>query len=360
MLQAAIVGATGIVGQQFVLALQHHPWFTIAGLAGSQRSAGQPYGEALRDRSSGALRWYGQTAPDPAVLDLPVELAEDWDAGRFDVIFTGIESEPAKLLEPLYAKQCPVLSTASAFRYEDDVPVLIPAVNDDHIELLHAQRQNRGWQGFITPQPNCTTIGAAITLAPLATHFGIETVVMTSMQAVSGSGRNGGVLSLDIVDNVIPYISGEERKVLREVGKVLGQRSGDHIVPADLRMSATCTRVPVIDGHTESMLVITKQRADLAEVRSAFEQFGQAFVQLGLPSSPKQFIVVHDDPFRPQPRLDRDTDDGMATTVGRLRADTAFEKGLQYVLVSHNTKMGAAKGSVLTAELLTQKGYIGA
>ncbi|PON15424.1 aspartate-semialdehyde dehydrogenase [Candidatus Entotheonella serta] len=284
----------------------------------------------------------------------------DLDASRFDVIFTGIESEPAKMLEPLYAKQCPVLSTASAFRYEDDVPVLIPAVNDDHIALLDAQRQQRGWQGFITPQPNCTTLGAAITLAPIATHFGIETVVMTSLQAVSGSGRNGGVLSLDIVDNVIPYISGEEEKVQREVGKVLGQCTANGIVPADLRMSATCTRVPVIDGHTESILVITKQKTDVAETRAALEHFGQDFVQLGLPSSPEQFIVVHDDPFRPQPRLDRDTDDGMATVVGRLRADMAFENGMQYVLVSHNTKMGAAKGSVLTAELLAQKGYIGA
>jgi aspartate-semialdehyde dehydrogenase len=359
MLKAAIVGATGVVGQQFILALQQHPWFTIEGLAGSPRSAGRSYGEALRDPSSGALRWYSQTAPDPAVLDLPVELAEDLDAGRFDVIFTGVESGPARALEPLYAKRCPVLSTASAFRYEDDVPVLIPAVNDDHIELLHVQRQKRGWQGFITPQPNCTTVGAAITLAPIATRFGIETVVMTSLQAVSGSGRNGGVLSLDIIDNVIPYISGEEEKVQREVAKVLGQRTTSGIVPADLRMSATCTRVPVIDGHTESLLVMTKQKAGVAEVRAALEQFGEDFVQLALPSSPQQFIVVRDDPFRPQPRLDRDTDDGMATVVGRLRADTAFEKGLQYVLVSHNTKMGAAKGSVLTAELLVQKGYIG-
>jgi aspartate-semialdehyde dehydrogenase len=360
MLKAAIVGATGVVGQQFVLALQHHPWFTIEGLAGSQRSAGQSYGQALRDPSSGALRWYGQAPPDPAVLDLPVELAEDLDASRFDVIFTGIESAPARVLEPLYAKQCPVLSTASAFRYEDDVPVLIPAVNDDHIALLDAQRQQRGWQGFITPQPNCTTVGAAITLAPIATHFGIDTVVMTSLQAVSGSGRNGGVLSLDIVDNVIPYIPGEEEKVQREVAKVLGQRTAKGIVPADLRMSATCTRVPVIDGHTESLLVITKQKTEVAEVRAALEHFGQDFAQLELPSSPPQFIVVHDDPFRPQPRLDRDTHSGMATVVGRLRADTAFDNGLQYVLVSHNTKMGAAKGSVLTAELLAQKGYLGA
>jgi aspartate-semialdehyde dehydrogenase len=360
MLKAAIVGATGVVGQQFVLALQHHPWFTIEGLAGSQRSAGQSYGQALRDPSSGALRWYGQTAPDPAVLDLPVELAEDLEAARFDVIFTGVESKPARVLEPLYAKQCPVLSTASAFRYEDDVPVLIPAVNDDHIALLDTQRQQRGWQGFIAPQPNCTTVGAAITLAPIASQFGIDTVVMTSLQAVSGSGRNGGVLSLDILDNVIPYIVGEEEKVQREIGKVLGQCTANGIVPADLRMSATCTRVPVIDGHTESILVITQQKADIAAVRAALERFGEDFVQLQLPSAPPQFIVVHDDPFRPQPRLDRDTDDGMATVVGRLRTDTAFEHGLQYVLVSHNTKMGAAKGSVLTAELLASKGYIGA
>jgi aspartate-semialdehyde dehydrogenase len=360
MLKAAIVGATGVVGQQFVLALQHHPWFTLAGLAGSPRSAGQSYGQALRDPDSGALRWYGQTAPDPAILDLPVELAEDLEAARFDVIFTGIDAKPARVLEPLYAKQCPVLSTASAFRYEEDVPVLIPAVNDDHIALLNTQRRQRGWQGFIAPQPNCTTVGAAITLAPIASHFGIDTVVMTSLQAVSGSGRNGGVLSLDIVDNVIPFIAGEEEKVQREVGKVLGRRTAKGIVPADLRMSATCTRVPVIDGHTESMLVITKQKTEIAEVRVALEHFGEDFVRLELPSAPQQFIVVHDDPFRPQPRLDRDTDDGMATVVGRLRADTAFERGVQYVLVSHNTKMGAAKGSVLTAELLVQKGYIGA
>jgi aspartate-semialdehyde dehydrogenase len=359
MLKAAIVGATGIVGQQFVLALQHHPWFRIEGLAASQRSAGQSYGKALRDPDSGALRWYDHTPPDAAVLDLPVEVAEDLDASRFDVIFTGVESGPAKVLEPLYAKHCPVVSTASAFRYDDDVPVLIPAVNNDHIGIIKQQQQQHGWKGFITPQPNCTTVGLAITLAPLAPEFGIDTVVMTSMQAVSGSGRNGGVLSLDIVDNVIPYIPQEEKKVQQEVRKVLGRLTPSGLAPAEMRISTTCTRVPVIDGHTESVLVVTRQKADVTDVRAAFEQFGQEFVELGLPSSPKQFIVVHDDPFRPQPRLDRDTDDGMATVVGRLRADTAFEHGLQYVLVSHNTKMGAAKGAVLTAELLSHTGYIG-
>jgi aspartate-semialdehyde dehydrogenase len=359
MLKAAIVGATGIVGQQFVLALQHHPWFAITALAASRRSAGQPYGKALRDQSTGALQWYARPLPDTAIFDLPVEVADELEASRFDVIFTGIESDAAKALEPQYAKSCPVISTASAFRYDEDVPVLVPGVNDDHVGLLDIQRRQRGWKGFVTPNPNCTTTGLVITLAPIAQRFGIETVVMTSMQAVSGAGRSGGVLALDILDNLIPYIPKEEEKVQREVRKILGQLTASGVQPADVRMSVTCTRVPVLEGHTESVLVLTKQPATLPEIREAFARFGQDFVPLGLPSSPQQFIVLHDDPFRPQPRLDRDTDDGMATTVGRLRVDTAFPNGLQYLLVSHNTKMGAAKGAVLAAELLVHKGYIG-
>lgn len=359
MLKAAIVGATGIVGQQFVLALQRHPWFRIEALAASRRSAGQTYGSALRDAATGALQWYAGPLPDRALFDLTVEAADELDATRFDVIFTGIESEPAKTLEPLYAKSVPVVSTASAFRYDDDVPVLVPGVNDDHVGLLDVQRQQRGWKGFITPNPNCTTIGLVITLAPIARTFGLDTVVMTSLQAVSGAGRNGGVLGLDILDNIIPYIPKEEEKVCRETAKILGRVTPTGLDPLALRMSATCTRVPVIDGHTESVLAITAQKAEVSAVRAAMETFGQDFVSLGLPSSPRQFIVVHDDPFRPQPRLDRDTDDGMATSVGRLRADTAFERGMQYVLLSHNTKMGAAKGAVLAAEVLVHRGYIG-
>lgn len=359
MLKAAIVGATGIVGQQFILALQHHPWFSITALAASQRSAGRPYGEAVRDASSGSLRWYAGPLPEKALFDMPVEDAETLDATRFDVIFTGVESDAAKLLEPQYAKSCPVMSTASAFRYEDDVPLLVPGVNDAHARLIEVQREQRGWRGFIAPNPNCTTVGLVISLAPLAHAFGVETVVMTSMQAVSGAGRNGGVLSLDIIDNVIPYIPREEEKVRREVGKILGQVSTAGITPLPARVSATCTRVPVMDGHTESVLALTSRQASVDEARTAMEHFGQEFVHMGLPSSPRQFIVVHDDPYRPQPRLDRETDDGMATVVGRLRQDTAFDNGLQYVVLSHNTKMGAAKGTVLAAEMLVKKGYIG-
>ena len=359
MLKAAIVGATGIVGQQFILALQQHPWFSIEALAASRRSAGQKYGEALRDPATGALRWYAGALVDKAIFDLPVEDAETLEASRFDVIFTGIESDAAKVLEPQYAKSCPVLSTASAFRYEDDVPVLVPGVNDDHARLIEQQRQQRGWKGFVAPNPNCTTVGLVISLAPLVKTFGVDTVVMTSLQAVSGAGRNGGVLSLDIIDNVIPYIPKEEDKVRREVCKILGQVTTAGLEPLPVRISATCTRVPVMDGHTQSVLALTSRPAKISEAWEAMESFGQEFVDLGLPSSPRQFIVVHDDPYRPQPRLDRDTDDGMATVVGRLRADTAFDNGLQYVVLSHNTKMGAAKGTVLAAELLVHKGYIG-
>lgn len=358
MFKAAIVGATGIVGQQFILALQRHPWFNITALAASQRSAHRTYGEALRDPASGALRWYAGPLPERAIFDMVVEDAETLDATRFDVIFTGVESDVAKVLEPQYAKSCPVLSTASAFRYEDDVPLLIPGVNDDHARLIAHQRQQRGWKGFIAPNPNCTTVGLAISLAPLAKAFGVETVVMTSLQAVSGAGRQGGVLSLDIMDNVIPYIPKEEDKVRREVCKILGQATPDGVRPLPARISATCTRVPVMDGHTASVLAVTTRPAEVAAAREAMERFGQEFVALALPSSPQHFIVVHDDPYHPQPRLDRDTEDGMATVVGRLRRDTAFDQGLQYVVLSHNTKMGAAKGTVLAAEMLAHKGYI--
>jgi aspartate-semialdehyde dehydrogenase len=198
----------------------------------------------------------------------------------------------------------------------------------------------------------------AISLAPLVRTFGLDTVVMTSLQAVSGAGRNGGVLSLDIIDNVIPYIPKEEEKVRREVCKILGQVTTTGLEPLPVRISATCTRVPVMDGHTASVLAVTSRPATIAAAREAMESFGREFVELSLPSSPRQFIVMHDDPYRPQPRLDRDTDDGMATVVGRLRADTAFDNGLQYVVLSHNTKMGAAKGTVLAAEMLVHKGYI--
>jgi aspartate-semialdehyde dehydrogenase len=253
----------------------------------------------------------------------------------------------------------PVVSTAAAFRYEPDVPVFLPGVNfDSHVALIDVQRRRRGWKGFITPGPNCTTVGLAITLAPLHRAFGVEKVVMTSLQAVSGAGRSPGVAALDVVDNVIPYIAKEEEKVERETRKVLGRIDKEGLVEADIAVSCTCTRVAVLDGHTESVFVGLRARASVDEAKARMRELGAELLPLGLPSAPRHLITVTDDPYRPQPRLDRDSEGGMTTTVGRLREEPVLG-GLKYVLVSHNTRMGAAQGAILTAEYLTHKGYVG-
>jgi len=354
----AVVGATGIAGQQFLIALHNHPWFEVSLLAASERSAGKSYGEALRDPKTGARRWWCQEEPPPQALSLPVYEASSINLSGIDLLFSAVESDVARELEPLYARTTPVVSTASAFRYEQDVPVFIPGVNLNHVHLLDAQKKNRSWQGFIATQPNCTTIGLAITLKPLFDHFGLKKVIMTSMQGVSGAGRSPGVIALDILDNIIPFISGEEEKVERETRKILGVLNDGRITPAAFEVSATCTRAAVLEGHTEAVLAALASPCSVEDARAAMIEFGQEFVSLGLPSAPRHMIIVHDDPFRPQPRLDRDAEDGMATSVGRLRRDNALENAVKYLLVSHNTKMGAAKGAVLMAEYLLQKGYV--
>jgi aspartate-semialdehyde dehydrogenase len=253
----------------------------------------------------------------------------------------------------------PVFSTASAFRYEPDVPVLIPGVNLAQAPLIDVQRRRRGWKGYIVPGPNCTTTGLAITLKPLAAAFGVEKVIMTSLQATSGAGRTPGVAALDIVDNVIPYIAKEEEKVEKETKKILGRLDGEGIAPAAVQVSCTCTRVPVLDGHTECVYVALGRKASLDDVRAAMRAFGEE-VAGRYPSAPERLIEVLDDPYRPQPRLDRDAGGGMTTVVGRLREETTLggAGGVKYVLVSHNTRMGAAKGMVLLSEILREKGYL--
>jgi aspartate-semialdehyde dehydrogenase len=357
MLKAAIVGATGIVGQQFIVALHNHPWIKTTALAASERSAGRSYKEALTDPRTGAFRWYCDEPPDPAVMNITVQNASEMDVAGVDVVFSAVESEQAQVLEPKFAATKPVISTASAFRYEKDVPILIPGINSEHAALLKQQQEARGWKGFVTPDPNCTTIGLAITLKPIYDAFGIRAVLMTSMQSMSGAGRSPGVIGLDILDNVIPYIAGEEEKVQKETQKILGSFSGNTIQPARFAVSCTCTRVNVREGHTESVFVSTEKKCEPEDVARAMSEY-DGFKGLSLPSAPKRLIVVHPDPFRPQPRLDRDTDNGMATVVGRIRKDPALENGIKYVLVSHNTKMGAARGAVLEAELLIESGYI--
>jgi aspartate-semialdehyde dehydrogenase len=352
MLKVAVVGATGAVGQEFVLALNKHKWFELTQVAASEKSAGKKYIDAIRDPNSGILRWHNREEVPEYIQDMVVSKVDDIKPENFDLIFTALESDDAKIVEPKFAKTIPIISTAAAFRYEIDVPILIPGINDNHAELLNIQRKNRGWKGFIAPLPNCTTTGMAITLKPILDRFGIDRVFMTSMQALSGAGRSPGIIALDILDNVIPYIPKEEEKVQVETKKILGHLNNASIVPAPLKVSCTCTRVPVLDGHTESVFVETKQRAEAEEVKKEMLKFSKNVTIMGLPSAPKDYIIVHDDPTRPQPRIDREINDGMSTVVGRLRKDTAFDNGIKYMLLSHNEKMGSAKGAVLLAELL--------
>jgi aspartate-semialdehyde dehydrogenase len=353
--RVAVVGATGLAGQQFLVALADHPWFEVASLAASERSAGKPYAAAIT-RSDGSSSWLCDEPFPQRFADTPVVEASRLDLSGVDLVFSAVESDAARRLEPVYAAKVPVVSTASAFRYEDDVPILMPGVNLEHASLLKRQQRERGWKGFVAPQPNCTAIGLVMVLAPLSRAFGLRAVVMTSFQALSGAGKSPGVAAMDVLDNVVPYIPGEEEKVEKETRKVLGNLAGERIEPLDLPVSATCTRVNVRDGHFESVSVSLERAASPAEVCEALGSFGREFTDLGLPSSPPELIRVLEDPYRPQPRLDRDLNGGMTTVVGRVREDRALPNGIKLVLLSHNTKMGASKGATLLAEHLVQQG----
>ncbi|TSC31570.1 aspartate-semialdehyde dehydrogenase [Corallococcus sp. Z5C101001] len=359
-LRAVLIGATGLAGQQFIAALKDHPYIELTGLAASPRSAGKTYADALR-ASNGMLAWFVPEPLPEAIARMTVLSGDAVQAKDYDIAFSAVEADVARELEPRLARDIPVLSAASAFRYDPDVPLLIPPINAAHAPLINEQRRQRGWKGFIVPIPNCTTSGLAVTLAPLAERFGVKAVLMTSLQAMSGSGRSPGVIGLDILDNVVPYIPKEEHKVEVETKKILGvlNPAGAALTPHDVRVSCTCTRVAVLEGHTESVFVSLGQKATVAEVAQVMREWKGADVAKDLPSSPPRWIEVLDDPFRPQPRLDRDTHGGMATTVGRIREDGVLENGFKYVLVSHNTKMGAAKGAILVAELLRAQGLLG-
>jgi aspartate-semialdehyde dehydrogenase len=356
--RCAVVGATGLAGQQFLAALINHPFFEVVRVAASPRSAGKKMIDALQ-MESGGTGWYVESSALVPYRDMIVQDSKTMSLDGVDLVFTAVESEPAKELEPMYAERVPVISAASAFRYEADVPLLIPAVNGAHSELIRVQQKRRKWDGFIVPIPNCTTTGMAIALAPLHAAFGVERVIMTSLQATSGAGRSPGVIALDIVDNIVPFIKGEEEKVAKETMKILGAFAGETIQPANVRVSCTCTRVPVLEGHTEAVTVSLSRAASIADAVAAMRSFGRDMNPNTHPSAPQHWITVSDDPFRPQPRRDRDNEGGMTTTVGRVRVDDVLgDHGLKFVLVSHNTKMGAAKGAILVAEDLKHRGFI--
>ena len=356
--KVAIIGVTGAVGQEFVLSLEDHPWFEVTQIAASERSAGKNYVDAIRDPDSEIIKWeVGGEIPE-YIKGMTVKKIDEINVAELDLVFSAVESNAARDIETKFAKDIPVISTSSAYRYEDDVPILIPGINDEQAELLDIQKKNRGWKGWVAPLPNCTTTGLAITMKPLYEKYGAKKVMMTSMQAISGGGRSPGVSAMDVTDNIIPYIPKEENKVRIETKKILGKLKDGKIEPADIRVSCTCTRVPVIDGHTESVFVETEKEVDPKNAKETYEQYNKEISVAGLPSAPKNYYVVHEDPTRPQPRIERQVGGGMTTTIGRLEKEELFDHGLKYMLFSHNKKMGSAKGAVLLAEMLYKKDKI--
>ena len=356
--KVAIIGVTGSVGQEFVLSLENHPWFEVTQIAASERSAGKKYTEAIRDPNSGIVSWEVHGEIPEYIKEMTVKNIDEINTSQLDLVFSSVESEAARDIETKFAKDVPVISTSSAYRYEEDVPILIPGINDEQAELLEVQKKNRNWKGWVAPLPNCTTTGLAITLKPLYEKYGVKKVMMTSMQAISGAGRSPGLSAMNITDNIIPYIPKEEGKVRRETRKILGKLKNGKIEDADIKVSCTCTRVPVIDGHTESVFVETNKDIDPDKAKELYSESNKNISVAGLPSAPEEYYAFHEDPTRPQPRIERDVGGGMTTTIGRVEKEELFDHGLKYMLFSHNKKMGSAKGAVLLAEMLYKKGKI--
>ena len=338
-----ILGATGTVGQRFIQLLQGHPQFEITALAASDRSSGKLYSEACAWKLSGEIP---ENVRDIVVT--PIEPPLDCD-----IVFSSLPSNVARETEESFARAgYPVISNSSSFRMDEDVPLLIAEINADHLGLIETQKKKRGFgKGFIVTNPNCAVASFAPPLAALHTKFGIESVVITTLQAISGAGYPG-VSAMDITDNVLPYIAGEEPKVEIEAQKILGTFANGSVEKADFAVSAQCFRVDVIDGHTASVRVDLKKTATLEDVIAAM----RGFPSLNLRSSPDTFIEVLEEPSRPQPRIDRDRGDGMTITVGRVFPDNVFD--YRFVSLSHNTVRGAAGSAILNAELLIDRGVI--
>ncbi|MBA3889122.1 MAG: aspartate-semialdehyde dehydrogenase [Gemmatimonadaceae bacterium] len=345
--RVAVLGATGAVGQAFIRRLANHPWFELAEVAASERSAGRPYAEAARwigtDRIPGDIAGRRVVACDP-------------DAVTADVVFSALDASVAGDVEAAFARAGrTVLSNARNYRMDDDVPLVIPEVNAGHLALLETQRRKRGWPGAIVANANCSTIVAVLALAPLHERFGIERLFISTMQAVSGAGYPG-VPSLDILGNVVPYISGEEEKIETESLKMLGRLDGDHIVPAAIGVTAHTNRVPVEHGHTICMSLGFGSRVSPDDVRRALEEWQGDERARGLPTAPAHPVEVTSEADRPQPRRDADRGNGMTVTVGRIRRDPVLD--VKLVALGHNIVRGAAGASVLNAELMEHNGML--
>jgi aspartate-semialdehyde dehydrogenase len=341
-----ILGATGMVGQRFIQLLEHHPWFEVEWLAASERSSGLPYGEAAR--------WKLNTRIPERVAKMKVlDAAPD---GAPKVIFAALDAGIAKELEPKFAEagHC-VVTNSSAFRMHEDVPLVIPEVNGDHLKLIERQPTRKRNGGFIATNPNCSAIGLVMALAPLHCRFGIDAVFVATMQAVSGAGYPG-VASLDILGNVVPFIAKEEEKLEAETKKLLGQLHNGSVKSADFRISAQCNRVAVEDGHTESVSIKLKKPVKKEDILEAWSGFRARPQEIPLPTAPDQPVIYDGGVDRPQPRLDVNRGNGMSATVGRLRPCNLLD--WKFTVLSHNTIRGAAGAALLNAELLKHEGYL--
>ena len=342
----SILGATGTVGQKFVKLLDGHPWFEIVAIAASEQSAGKPYGEVVRWR---------ETTPIPeSVARLVVQQSEPQLPGR--IVFSALDADIAGPLEQAFA-QCGafVVTNTRTHRMAADVPLLVPEVNPDHLSLLERQQKERGWKGGIVANPNCSTAGLVMALAPLHAAFRLEKLFVATMQASSGAGYPG-VPSLDLLGNVIPFIGGEEEKIEAETCKILGDLAGSAVESAAIAVSAHTSRVAVVDGHTEVVSAGFARRVTPAEALEAYRTFETPAAVANLPSTPARPIEVDSRPDRPQPRLDVDRGTGMSVTIGRIRPCPLLD--IRLVLLSHNTVRGAAGAAIQNAELLVGEGYV--
>ena len=353
--RVGIIGATGMVGQRFVLLTANHPWFTPVVLAASAHSAGKTYAQAIEGK------WHmAEPIPESvkSMIVMDAEADAEEIARQVDFVFCAVnmKKDEIKALEEKYAKlECPVVSNNSAHRHTPDVPMVVPEINADHIRIIDAQRKRLGTKrGFIAVKSNCSLQSYVPALHPLM-KYGVEQALVCTYQAISGAGRTFETWP-EMIDNVIPYIGGEEEKSEREPLKLWGHIEGDHIVNAEKPViTAQCFRVPVSDGHTAAVFVSFDKKPSKEEILKAWAEFRGPAQELDLPSAPKQFLHYFEENDRPQPKLDRNTEHGMAVCIGRLREDTLFD--YKFACMSHNTLRGAAGGAVLLAELLAAKGY---
>ncbi len=353
--KVAVIGATGMVGQRFLTLLENHPYFEVSALAASSSSAGKNYKDAIR-------KWHLQT-PMPEkfaemkVFDAAADIGKIAQSADFCFCAVNMKKDEIKALEEAYAKaECPVVSNNSAHRDTPDVPMIIPEINAEHLDVIASQRKRLGTKrGFIAVKSNCSLQSYVPLLYPLK-KYGIKSVAVTTYQAISGAGKTFETMS-EITDNIIPYIGGEEEKSQNEPKKIFGKVEDGKIVPCNgLKITAQCLRVPVSDGHTAACFVSFDKKPSKEEILKAWKEFSGEPQKLRLPSAPEQFIHYFTDDDRPQARLDRNLENGMAVSAGRLRADEIFD--YKFIGLSHNTLRGAAGGAVLLAELLCAKGYL--